>query len=363
LDGLLESYFVPEKILGEVRSGLAGDYRKKALKKYLKWLNSKTGKKVTELEIAATSPQAAVGIMVYAMKMQQTPPPESRATLAKRMIRVLGYEERLERRTGAIFSKIMTGINQALAVDRKLSGDQLEEINRIFIAQSSKQTKSALLPTVLFTYEALDDKEFERYVRFLESPEAAWFNDVIFNSQLDAFEADAARFGTAVAGEIAKLDIEKPEAVHWKTYRAGDRSFSLKFPGQPEENDTEIPTGDGSLTMHALTAEAGGVAVVFTWVNDYPPLLEQGYDTEEILTNASKGAAANVGGAVLDKKFLKHKAYDGIEFRVALMGGAGLIKSRVYVAGKRLYQAIITGPMVKVTSDKMNPFLDSIDIR
>lgn len=67
-------FFVGEDILDNVSGELAKDFNRKYAEKYMIWLDTALGKKITELEVNASSPEAALAVLAYSVKLQQQPP-------------------------------------------------------------------------------------------------------------------------------------------------------------------------------------------------------------------------------------------------------------------------------------------------
>ncbi len=90
--------------------------------------------------------------------------------------------------------KVSRGINSSLPKDRRTPDDVLEKVGDIYKKVSVSQMESFIMPTFLYTYEPLSDEELGKYVDFLDTKEALWFNRILFDAQLAAIENDCEKF-------------------------------------------------------------------------------------------------------------------------------------------------------------------------
>jgi len=137
----------------------------------------------------------------------------------------------------------------------------------------------------------------------------------------------------------------------------------VEFPGRPELSENVIPIEDGSIVMQLAGVQTGDRAFMVTWVQDYPPLMEADVKPEDILTAASKGAAANVGGLIIESEFIKNNSYEGIDYSVSMMGGAGMIRGQIFLVDKNFFQLVITGSIVDVLRDDTDRMIKSLNIK
>lgn len=363
IEKISKEYFVGDDILKKVTETLKKDFNQEYAEKYAEWLNGKLGKKITKSEIRASSPEAALAVMAYAIQMEQNPPGEQRMALIERMIKALNVEKHLGEKTNVIFIKMIMGMNKTLKPEKMIPEKMLNEIKEIYAKSSVNQTTSFLAPSFLFTYDSLKDDELKEYVDFLETKEAQWFNDLMFQSEIDAIENDAEKFGLEIGKEIANTEPTEKEKLKWAEYKSKEGAFSIDFPGEPEFQKKEIPTEGNPLIMNMVLIQKNSMGFIVSWVNEYPPFMDKETDVKEVLTNASMGSAENTNGAIVESKFIDYKGYTGIEYKVALMGGLGLIKSRTYAIGNKLYQTMISGSIADVLAEENNRFFDSFNAK
>ena len=338
-------FFVGEDILDNVSGELAKDFNRKYAEKYMIWLDTALGKKITELEVNASSPEAALAVLAYSVKLQQQPPSAERIALVERLIEVLDAAEHAGKRSGMIMIKVSRGINSSLPKHRRTPDDVLEKVGDIYKKASVSQMESFIIPAFLYTYEPLSDEELGKYVDFLNTREALWFNRILFDAQLAAIENDCEKFGQALGKDIAKLEPPEKVKLEWKKYNPPDGDFSIEFPAEAQHQQIEIPTEDGgSITMNLIGSEINEMTFMMSYVDNYPALMQEEIDVEGILTVAADGSVANTGGTFIEGEYIESNGFPGLDFKISIMGGSGLIRSRIYLARGSFYQIMIIGP-------------------
>lgn len=356
-------FFVGEDILDNVSGELAKDFNRKYAEKYMEWLDTDLGKKITELEVNASSPEAAMAALGYSVKLQQQPPSDERIALVERVIQVLDAVEQAGKRSGTIMIKISRGINSSLPMDRRTPNDVLDKVGDIYKKTSAGQMESFIMPTFLYTYESLSDEDLGKYVDFLDTKEARWFNQILLDAQLAAIENDCEKFGAALGKDIAKLEPPEKVKLKWKEYSPAAGDFSIEFPAEIQPQQTEIPTEDGgSITMNMISSEINGLAFMMSYIDNYLQLMQEEIVAEDILAAAANGSAANTGGTIIEGDYIELDGFTGLDFKVSIMGGSGLIRSRIYLARGNFYQIMVIGAIRDTLNEENNRFLDSFKI-
>ncbi|MFC2061320.1 hypothetical protein ACFLUV_02300 [Elusimicrobiota bacterium] len=355
-------YFVAENILNSVKEQLKKDFNKSYAEKYIKWLDTELGKKITQMEIDASSPEAAMSIMAYMIQLQQESPSEERIALVNKLAEVLKAAEQYEERSADIMIKIARGINKKLPKNRKTPDSQLDEIKEVYKKASVSQIGSYLIPTFLYTYQSLPDGDLKKYIDFLSTEEGVWFNQILFTTQLTAIEEDCDKYGQDLGTELAKLKPVKKEKLKWKKYKEPEGSFALEFPGKVQTQTIDIPIENGTIYMNIFSIELNNMAFMVSSIKDYPPLMQEDLDVEAILFNAANGSAANTGGTIIEAEYISMDDYPGLDFLVSVMSGSGLIRSQIFLADGSFYQLMITGSLRDVIQKENERFLNSFKI-
>lgn len=355
-------FFVATDILEMVSKHLQQNFNRSHIERYLKWLDTKLGKKITKMEVDASSPEAALAIMTFAMELQEKPPEENRLALIERLIKTLDISEKGAKRSGAIFLEVTTGINQNLPQDRRIPEDMMKKMKTAFQKTMVTQLESFLVPTFLYTYQSLSDKELNKYINFLDTKAARWLTQNLFEAQLIAIEKDCRKFGRALGKEIAKIEPPKKNKLKWTKFNSPDGTFSLEFPAETESQTQEIPAEMGPIVMNMLSSEINGIVFMLSWVDDYPPLKQEQVNVKQILINGAQGSAISTGGQIIEQEFITLQGYPGVDFEVSIAALRGLIRSKIFLMENSLYQLMAIGSARDVLSKENDRFFDSFKV-
>ncbi|VTU02678.1 Uncharacterized protein OS=Pseudanabaena biceps PCC 7429 GN=Pse7429DRAFT_4512 PE=4 SV=1 [Gemmataceae bacterium] len=150
-----------------------------------------------------------------------------------------------------------------------------------------------------------------------------------------------------------------PAGQDAEPYTSKEGKFKAKFPAKPDEKSQT--TNGIKFTMHVAGAKEGGYVV---GIADLPiPDGETAEMTQKRLDGARDGAIGNVKGKLIDSKDVTlDKKYPGREFSASLPQKDGLLRARIYLAGKRLYQVMVIGTKDFVGGKDADAFLDSFKI-
>jgi hypothetical protein len=161
----------------------------------------------------------------------------------------------------------------------------------------------------------------------------------------------------ALAAGLAGAAAGQPE---FKPYASTDGRYKAVFPG-PVKTDTveaKADAGPVKVTVDSVELLAGtSFSVTYADAPDAVAKQPPGPRFDKV-RDANKGPA----GKVLREKDLtlgpeKHPARD-----VLIESPAGCIRNRIVIAGNRLYQVMVRGPMDVVTSPSADRFLDSFEV-
>ncbi|WP_439630013.1 hypothetical protein [Gemmata sp.] len=152
--------------------------------------------------------------------------------------------------------------------------------------------------------------------------------------------------------------MEEFDSKEWK--------FKAKFPGKPESKSQAAPIpGGGQVTMHMFSKEERNGAFV-VGIGDLP--LPDGMspaDVQNSLDGARKGAIDNVKGELQTSSPITLQGkYPGREFTAKVARGTTdlLIRSRIFMAGKRQYQVMVMGDASFMSDARVTEFLDSFQV-
>jgi len=167
-----------------------------------------------------------------------------------------------------------------------------------------------------------------------------------------------------------KMPSEEPPA-QLEEFVSKEWKFKVKFPGKPESKTQEAKQQIGAKTVQIkvvmFTKEYKNEAFMIG-VTDVPASFEPDpIETQMMLEKGREGAMA-ASGAVLEssKSILFQGRFQGMEILAKTQppkGPAdGVIKSRIYVVGKRVYQTIVVGTSATIKEPRVTEFLDSFQV-
>ena len=157
----------------------------------------------------------------------------------------------------------------------------------------------------------------------------------------------------AVAGCVLALlavtaGCQKP--IEWQNYTSKEGNYSAQMPGTPKSQSQQ----EAGLTVHADTVELsnGAYAVSYTDLPKGAP-----FD----LDGAVKGVVSGMKGELVQSKEITLEGKPGREFTFKIPGkGAGA--ARLFVKDGRLYQLIVAGSNVDLSSDDVQKFFTSFKL-
>jgi hypothetical protein len=154
-----------------------------------------------------------------------------------------------------------------------------------------------------------------------------------------------------LSDNFGKVEFTSPE---------GD--FVVSFPGQPTSTDTPVPLPDGSkISVTSYTVERGDGAFIVA-VADYPANLVNA-DPTVVLEGARDGALQNVQATLKTSEAITLNGVPGIAFTGNVASNNGVVTTRIFLDGVRLYQIFAVGDAAssRLTVDTA-AFLDSFKL-
>lgn len=359
----LSGYYSGNEILERVEKLFLQKYSKQNFDAIMNWLQTDPGKIIVKMEVAASTPEAAMEILSYSQQLQLSPPEQTRMDMIEKMIAVLESDQRSSAKVEAIYIRMIKGINSSLPEDRRIENEELEIVKKSVLEAASAQMNSFLLSTYLYTYQGLSNEDLKKYITFLEQEPSKWFNQILFDAMIAAVEDSSEKFGVDLGKEIAKIEPEEREKRKWKEFEVKDTKYSIDFPGEPEYEVQNIPTQIGALSLKLLTVEFKEMAYMFIWAEDHPVMVQKLMDPKEFLTNAITGSVMSVSGHVIENKFINIQGYTGIDYKVAFMAGQALLQSRVVIVDGDLVQIMTNGLAGDMIKKENNRFFNSFKVK
>jgi hypothetical protein len=203
--------FASEKMKEAMLAKLKEKLRAQDIKKVLRWLDSPLGKKCTQLEEAASAPEAQAEIQQYTARLQDSPP------TAKRLKVLREFDSALKATESAVDIAIHTQVAVAMAIIAAFPLEQQRPLDDL--SREMEKTRPVLEATVrsqmlisdLYTYRSLTEADIQLYTKFAKSPAGSKYTSVTTAVLKEAVLEGAVKWGKII-GEIIKEMQNKSEA-------------------------------------------------------------------------------------------------------------------------------------------------------
>lgn len=168
--------FKADPIIERVRKALAATLTGRRLDETLAWFDSPLGRRITDLENAASDPAANERIVAYAKTVKEHPPTKQRSVLIEKInvATESGELNAMILETSYLASAL--GINAALPAENRQSVEAVRRRVKAADADLRAQSDNAMTMTMLYTYQSLSDKELQSYLAFLKTPGGAAYS-------------------------------------------------------------------------------------------------------------------------------------------------------------------------------------------
>ncbi len=206
----IQTVFAPENIkktiLVECRESLSHD----DLKKVLGWLDSAIGRKFTQLEESASTPEKYIEMQRFASQLQKSPPEPER-------LEILQQLDSAVKATETNIEVVMnTQLAIAVAIAASLPKEQQPTYDNLVAAveRSRPQIEDAMriqtLVFVLYTYDSVTYAELGQYIAFASSPAGTNYHNATISGLKKALLKGAYKWGELIA-DILKQSAGKTE--------------------------------------------------------------------------------------------------------------------------------------------------------
>jgi hypothetical protein len=159
------------------------------------------------------------------------------------------------------------------------------------------------------------------------------------------------------AGTAGAATAVPNNSATFKEFVSPEGKFRVILPGTPMQKRQQF--GPVSLTMYTLENRDGAYMAGFC---DVPiGANESEAMTQRRLDGAREGAVRNVNGALIREARIRlHGRDPGREIEANLPHNRGILRARVYIVGRRMYQVMVVGTPAWAHSADANRFLDSL---
>jgi len=197
---IIEQHFAPERFYLAIHDELGRRVEREQLDAMAAWFRSPLGRRVTELEIAASKPEAAPAAVAFAARLKTSPAAPARLELLQRLDWVTGLSTDTTDVVLVIFRSGARAAATAAAADRRIRTGVVER--RVEEMRGEMDMANMALTHMLYVYSPLTDAELKAYVDFLASPAGRVYNRISHAALLRAVRDAADRTATEIMRAI-----------------------------------------------------------------------------------------------------------------------------------------------------------------
>jgi hypothetical protein len=147
----------------------------------------------------------------------------------------------------------------------------------------------------------------------------------------------------------------------FQDFTSPEGKFTAAMPGKPKKEKKEVdsPVGKLNIRMFRVTLSDGDLVYMVAY-SDYPPIVAA-QDPQVVLKGVRDGIVAGKRKLISDREIVLGETK--IPGRAILIDyPTRSFRARIFMAGLRLYNVIIVGPRMAVTSPDADKYFDSFKI-
>lgn len=165
----------------------------------------------------------------------------------------------------------------------------------------------------------------------------------------------AAGFMLTDAGKSIFSSVSAPAT--WKEFSSAEGNFAVLMPGTPSYEKKNTATALGPIDMHMFTLNIGRDAAYLVMYSDYPEIVTRA-KPDALLDGGRDGALANTKGKLIGEQNMSLDGFPGREI-VIEVPGKGLLKLRVFLVGRRMFQVMAVGTKEMIEHEDTAKYLTS----
>lgn len=171
--------FEDESMYHEIAKVFVDNYDERRFKSILKWFQSSIGKKMTRLEVEASTPRAQDECKLFVTNLKLEEVSDKRESLIKRLDNSAHITDISLQLMGNSFLATARAANSALPLENQRDEEQLKELRDDFLAKIKPGVKNYNFMAELFMYRSAKEREIKKYIAFYESENGRWYARII----------------------------------------------------------------------------------------------------------------------------------------------------------------------------------------
>lgn len=202
INQIIDQAFIVKDAVDEVRNDLSKQLSENELKSVLEWLQSPLGQKISQMEVAAMSPESYQAMESQLMELQK----KYRGSERERLF------EDFDKSTNATEASLETAIavQLTLASAMAASSNNPQMPSYEYLKENIEANRFMMRGVIgqqvysnyLYTYQKLTDDELKAYVAFTSSPAGTRFSTVINESVKNVLLKPSEVIGTKIMGDV-----------------------------------------------------------------------------------------------------------------------------------------------------------------
>lgn len=199
---IMKQSYQPSAFIDAVRKVATENYDVRRMTEIRQFLESPLALKMTELEVAASSPD-------FMQKLSTFDPsgvPPGRVDRTNALITATHSTEMMMMTTERTMFGFLTAVNTVAPVSKQLTKEQITAmIDRI--SAQKPQYAEYIRRSMLLTYADATEDELDQYTAFYASENGQWYNELMMQGMLNGFTGCAENAGKALATLVPEAKL------------------------------------------------------------------------------------------------------------------------------------------------------------
>lgn len=153
---------------------------------------------------------------------------------------------------------------------------------------------------------------------------------------------------------------EKENKKDKDLFTSEDKSFKIKFPGNPQLTKEPVETELGKIEMYTYMYEHSATKVYMVAYSDYPKAAIEAGDKDMMLDGAKSGFLKKLSLKIDEEKDIEIDGNQGLYFKAQGSGFYAVMKD--YLVENRLYQVGILSQGSYPSDKEIDEFLNSFEL-
>lgn len=197
--------FAPEKLEKTVIAEFTAKLSNQDIKEVLRWLDSPTGKRFTQLEEESSTVEAQSEMEQYAAGLHNSPPSAERLTALRELDSAVKGTDGSVEMTIAAQAAVALALNATLPQEQQRPMDEIARETEKTRPVVEAEVRSQMLISYLYTYKSMTDTQIRQYTEFARSPAGSRYSAVAMSAFKKSYLEGAARWGKLIGDAIKEL--------------------------------------------------------------------------------------------------------------------------------------------------------------